>query len=144
MAGSRAAAMACLLGVVLPTVSGCADDAPLSDELSQYTDEGDGCQQAVSAITYAEGALKHLGQEPYQEFNDSVRSRVASVNGTIALEVRDFPSEEALKQARRVAELADETAAAGVKHARRVELLREYRREAAQFVIVCGREVDGL
>lgn len=144
MAVSGHIGTACLLGVVLTVLAGCSNEAPLAEELSQYTDEGDGCQQVVAAITYAEGTLKHLGQEPYQEFNDSVRSRVGAVAGTVALEVRDFPSEEALKQGRRVAKLADETAKAGVTHARRVERLRAYRREAAQLVIICGREVDGL
>ena len=41
-------------------------------------------------------------------------------------------------------ELAEETAALATAGQRRVELLREYRREAAQLVIDCAREVDGL
>lgn len=143
MAGSRPARTACLLSLVLLALGSCAEEAPLADELSRYTDKGDGCQQVVSAITYAEGVLKDLGQEPYQEFDDSVRSRVAAVTGTVALEVRDFPSAEALEQARRVGEVAEATAAADVGRKRRVELLREYRREAAQLVIICGHEIDG-
>lgn len=131
-----------LLGVVLAVLAGCSEEAPLADELSRYTDAGDGCQQVVSAVSYADASLKSSGQEPYQAFGASVRSNIAAVAGTVALEVRDFPSEDALTQARRVAEVAEATARAGVRHSRRVELLREYRRVAAQLVIVCGREVD--
>jgi hypothetical protein len=132
--------------LLLPAVlTGCGDDQePLAEELSRYTDRGDGCQQAVSAIAYTDAALKPLGQERYQEFNDEVRSKIGTVGGTIALEVRDFPSEETLEQARRVADLARETAALDTRGARRVTLLREYRREATQLVIDCGREVPSL
>jgi hypothetical protein len=136
------------LAVALTTgvVAGCSgdDEAPLSDELGRYTDSGDGCQQAVSAIAYADNTLRAAGQEQHQEFDDAVRSNIAAVAGTIALEVRDFPSRRALAQARQVADLAEETSALATKGQRRVELLREYRREAAQLVIDCAREVDGL
>lgn len=144
MAGPRRVAGACILGIVLTALAACSKEAPLADELSRYTDEGDGCQQVVSAIGYADTPLKNLGQEPYQEFGDVVRSKLSAVAGTVALEVRDFPSQEALEQAQRVAEVADGAARAGVSHTRRVKLLREYRREAAALVIVCAREVDGL
>lgn len=125
-------------------MSGCSgdDEAPLSEELSRYTDPGDGCAQVMSAISYADSALKALGQEPYQEFDDVVRSRLAAVDGTIGLEVRDFPSEDILEQARTVGEIAARTAAAATKGADRVLALREYRREAAQLVIDCGPHVD--
>ena len=46
--------------------------APLADELDRYTDKGDGCQQVVSAIAYADEALKPAGQERYQVFDDEV------------------------------------------------------------------------
>ena len=131
----------------LAGLAGCsADDgkAPLSDELGAYTDAGDGCQQAVSAIAYADNTLRAAGQEAHQEFDDAVRSNIAAVAGTIALEVRDFPSEQTLQQARRVADLAEETSAAATTGEKRVRLLREYRREAAQLVIDCAAEVDGL
>ena len=127
-------------------LTGCSGDGekPLSKELGQYTDTGDGCQQAVSAIAYADNTLRAAGQEQHQEFDDAVRSNIAAVAGTIALEVRDFPSKRALTQARKVEDLAEETSALAAKGQRRVELLREYRREAAQLVIDCAREVDGL
>lgn len=126
-------------------VAGCGDDKPaLSEQLEHYTDAGDGCQQVVSAITYADAQLKPIGQERYQDFDDAVRSSIATVSGTVALEVRDFPSEQVLLQARRVAELARLTAAKEARGDRRVRLLREYRREALQFVLVCAREVPDL
>ena len=127
-------------------MTSCSDDgkAPLSDELGAYTDSGDGCQQAVSAIAYADNTLRAAGQEQHQEFDDAVRSNIAAVAGTIALEVRDFPSKKALEQARKVEDLADETSAIATKGEKRVRLLREYRREAAQLVIDCAAEVDGL
>lgn len=132
--------------LVLPLLlTGCGDDSePLAEELSRYTDSGDGCQQVVSAIAYTDATLKPLGQERYQRFDDEVRSKIGTVGGTIALEVRDFPSKQTLEQARRVADLAEETAALDMKGARRVALLREYRREATQLVIDCGREVPDL
>ena len=151
MARQRALAervLAATLAAVLAAaaLAGCSGDdkAPLSDELGAYTDAGDGCQQAVSAIAYADNSLRAAGQEQHQEFDDAVRSNIAAVSGTIALEVRDFPSKETLRQARTVADLAEETSALATKGQHRVELLREYRREAAQLVIDCAREVDGL
>jgi hypothetical protein len=138
----RAAGALLLLPALL---TGCGDDEqPLADELSRYTDRGDGCQQVVSAIAYTDMALKPLGQERYQVFDDEVRSKIGTVGGTIALEVRDFPSRMVLEQARRVAELARETAALDARGRGRVSSLREYRREATQLVIDCGREVPNL
>ena len=131
------------MGMVVLLASACTDeDAPLADELSGYTDAGDGCAQVVSAIAYADSVLKPLGQEPYQDWDESVRSRLAAVDGTIALEVRDMPDDDVLDQARRVGELADRTAAARTTGAERVRSLREYRREAAQLVLDCGPYVD--
>jgi hypothetical protein len=139
-----AGAVAALL--LAGALAGCGgdDEAPLADELGAYTDSGDGCQQAVSAIAYADASLRAAGQEQHQEFDDAVRSNIAAVAGTIALEVRDFPSKATLHQAREVADLAEQTAAAATRGQQRVELLREYRREAAQLVIDCAAEVDGL
>jgi len=133
-----------LLTAALLAVSGCSgdDEAPLAKELSGYTDPGDGCAQVMSAISYADDSLKALGQERYQTFDEVVRSRLAAVAGTIALEVRDFPDDDVLEQARTVAEIAERAAAAATKPADRVGALREYRREAAQLVIDCGPYVD--
>ena len=136
----RAALIAVALLAVLQLSTGCSgdDDGPLAKELSGYTDPGDGCAQVMSAIAYADDALKPLGQEQYQTWDDVSRSRLAAVDGTLALEVRDFPTESVLKQARKVGKIADHTAAAATKGAERVRSLREYRREAAQLVIDCG------
>jgi hypothetical protein len=126
----------------LPLV-GCSGDhkadSSLSEQLAHYTDSGDGCQQVVSAISYADTSLKPAGQERYVTWTDEVRSKISAVSGTISLEVKDFPAKQALDQARRTARLADRTAAAGVPTAKRVRLLQEYRREAAEMVIVCAR-----
>jgi len=135
-----------LLLVVAAALSlvGCSgDDKPssLSEQLAHYTDSGDGCQQVVSAISYADTSLKPAGQERYVTWTDEVRSKISAVSGTIALEIKDFPSKQALGQAQRTARLADRTAAAGVPTAKRVRLLQEYRREAAQMVVVCARLV---
>lgn len=134
--------VAALTGLV---AAGCSDGRPaLAEQLEHYTDAGDGCKQVVSAITYADSSLKSAGQERYQDFDDAVRSKIAAVAGTIALEVRDLPSEQVLEQARVVESLADRTAAQDTRGARRVRLLREYRREAMQLVIDCSREVPSL
>ena len=135
-----------LLLVVVATLSlvGCSgDDKPssLSEQLAHYTDSGDGCQQVVSAISYADTSLKPAGQERYVTWTDEVRSKISAVSGTVALEVKDFPSKRALAQAQRTARLADRAAAAGVPAAKRVRLLQEYRREAAETVVVCARLV---
>ena len=105
---------------------------------------GDGCQQTVAAITYADSSLRAAGQERHERWDDATRSKVATVGGTIALEVRDFPSEATLEQARKVAGLAADAAAAATTDEERVRLLREYRREAAGLVILCGRAVPDL
>ena len=95
-------------------------------------------------MAYADGQLRAMGQESFQEFTDAVRSSISAVSGTIALEVRDFPSKDTLDQARRVADLADEVAAADTRGAKRVRLLRQYRVEAEQLVIACARAVKGI
>jgi hypothetical protein len=133
-----------LVAVAALTLVGCSgDDKPskLSEQLAHYTDSGDGCQQVVSAISYADTSLKPAGQERYVTWTDEVRSKISAVSGTIALEVKDFPSKQALDQAQRTARLADRTAAAGVPPAKRVRLLQEYRRGAAEMVVVCARLV---
>lgn len=130
------------VAVAVLSLTGCSgDDKPssLSEQLAHYTDSGDGCQQVVSAIAYADTSLKPAGQERYVTWTDEVRSKISAVSGTVALEVKDFPSKQALDQAQRTARLADRTAAAGVPTARRVRLLQEYRREAAEMVVVCAR-----
>ena len=133
-----------LVAAAALSLVGCSgDDKPssLSEQLAHYTDSGDGCQQVVSAISYADTSLKPAGQERYVSWTDEVRSKISAVSGTIALEVKDFPSKQALGQAQRTARLADRTAAAGVPTAKRVRLLQEYRREAAEMVVVCARLV---
>ena len=133
-----------LVAAAALSLVGCSgDDKPssLSEQLAHYTDSGDGCQQVVSAISYADTSLKPAGQERYVTWTDEVRSKISAVSGTIALEVKDFPSKQALAQAQRTARLADRTAAAGVPTAKRVRLLQEYRREAAEMVVVCARLV---
>ena len=133
-----------LVAAAALSLVGCSgDDKPssLSEQLAHYTDSGDGCQQVVSAISYADTSLKPAGQERYVTWTDEVRSKISAVSGTIALEVKDFPSKQALGQAQRTARLADRTAAAGVPTAKRVRLLQEYRREAAAMVVVCARLV---
>ena len=123
-------------------VAGCANDgngdARGDDALASYTDPGDGCEQAVSAIGYADDALLVLGQEAHQKFDAAVRSRLAAVEGTISLEVEDFPTRNILLQARRVAELADRAQASENPDDDQILALREYRREAAQLVIDCA------
>ncbi len=141
----RAVTIAGLLLAVSVALVGCGrDQKPLADELSRYTDRGDGCQQTVAAITYADSSLRAAGQERHERWDDATRSKVATVGGTIALEVRDFPSEATLEQARKVAGLAADAAAAATTDEERVRLLREYRREAAGLVILCGRAVPDL
>ena len=144
MGSSRRLGVGLLLAAAAAlSLVGCSgDDKPsLSEQLAHYTDSGDGCQQVVSAISYADTSLKPAGQERYVTWTDEVRSKISAVSGTIALEIKDFPSKQALGQAQRTARLADRAAAAGVPTAKRVRLLQEYRREAAQMVVVCARLV---
>ncbi|MDQ1642267.1 MAG: hypothetical protein QOJ90_1618 [Actinomycetota bacterium] len=134
---------AAALVVLLLALPGCSrHHAPLANELSAYTDRGDGCPQVVSAISYADTSLKPLGQEQYQTWDEVVRGKLAAVDGTIDLEVRDFPNKDILRQAQTVGRLGAKAAAPGVTGAPRVRALREYRREAAQLVIDCAPYVD--
>ena len=123
-------------GVVL-LLAGCGEP----DALAGYTDEGDACRQVVSAIAYADDLLKPLGQEPYQDFDDATRSRLAAVGGTIALEVHDWPSDEIADQARVVQPLAEASSAKSGGHAQ-TETLLEYRLEATRLVQLCRESGD--
>src|SRR6188472_3606057 len=71
----------------LPLVGCTGGDKPssLSEQLAHYTDSGDGCQQVVSAISYADTSLKPAGQERYVTWTDEVRSKISAVSGTISL-----------------------------------------------------------
>jgi hypothetical protein len=127
-----------ILAAVL-LVAGCGDGEPNgADALATYTDPGDGCPQVVSAIGYADDLLLVLGQEDHQKFEPAVRSRLAAVEGTISLEVEDFPNRRILLQALRVADLADRAQASEEPDDDQIAALRQYRREAAQLVIDCA------
>lgn len=113
-----------------------------SPDLDSYTDPGDACAQAISAISYADDALRPLGQEPYQEFNDVVRSRLAAVAGTLALEAKDWPDEPVHRQASLVQPLAQEAGAllpdqSAASKAARINVLLRYRIAAGTLILVC-------
>jgi hypothetical protein len=132
-----------LLATVLAFLLGaCSGGNGPPDPLLSYTDRGDGCHQVVSAISYVENTLKPLGQEPYQDFTDEVRSKLAAVTGTESLEVKDFPSKKILAQARLTGRYADAAARAGVSPHARIRHLREFRREAAELVLQCAPYAD--
>ncbi|MGH8825447.1 MAG: hypothetical protein ACRDVN_13365 [Jiangellaceae bacterium] len=139
--------MTFVLGIL--AVAACADDPGGArpdageDALAEYTDEGDGCEQTVSAIGYADTLLRALGQEDHQDFDAAVRSRLAAVAGTISLEIDDFPDGRTREQAERVGGLADRAQASEDPDAQQVLALREYRREAAQLVIDCASATGG-
>ena len=127
------------LATAVLLVAGCGNgEAEGDDALASYTDPGDGCEQAVSAIGYADDALLVLGQEEHQKFDAAVRSRLAAVEGTISIEVEDFPTRNILLQAQRVADLADRAQASENPDDDQILALREYRREVAQLVIDCA------
>jgi hypothetical protein len=129
-------ALGCLVALLL---AGCSQADEPGDALETYTDSGDGCQQTVSAIGYADDLLLVLGQEDHQKFDAAVRSRLAAVAGTISLEMEDFPNRRTSEQAGRVGQLADRAQASANPDAEQILALREYRREAAQLVIDCAR-----
>lgn len=121
------------LGAVIWVVRGNAD---AGTGLESYTDPGDACPQAVSAIAYADDVLKPVGQEDYQVFDDAVRSRLSAVGGTLALEARDWPDAATARQAEVVQPLA-ERAGAREGGPARARVLLEYRVEAARLVLLC-------
>jgi hypothetical protein len=125
---ARAAAV--LLGLMLTGCDSTPAAAPPpsptptgSSGLDHYTDTGDGCEQAISAIAYADDQLRALGQEPYQEFDDAVRSRLAAVAGTLALEAKDWPASDPLKNRSQAPN--------------RVRTLLRYRIEAGRLILAC-------
>lgn len=118
--------------------------AVMSERLAGYTDPGDGCEQVVSAISYAEFLLKPLGQERYQDLDQVVLSRIAAVAGTVAVEAADFPDGTSAEQAARLAAAAEHVDDPEVTGEAKVAALREYRSEAADTVIACAAAVPGL
>jgi hypothetical protein len=110
----------------------------LTPGLDTYTDRGDGCAQAISAIGYLDESLRPLGQEPYQEFDDSVRSKLSAVSGTLALEADDWPNVAIHRQAEVVRPLATRAAAITpddpASQRTRVRTLLRYRIEAARLL----------
>src|SRR5689334_1950264 len=135
---------ACSGGSAGPTPSTAVTATPSASSpgLESYTDPGDACAQAISAISYADDQLRPLGQEPYQEFDDVVRSRLAAVAGTLALEAKDWPDEPVHRQAEIVQPLAQAAAArlpnqSPTAKAARINALLRYRIEAATLILVC-------
>ncbi len=126
-------------GALVLVVLGCAACSSPPDALESYTDSGDACRQAVSAIGYADDVLKPLGQEPFQDFDDVTRSRLAAVAGTLALEARDWPSAGVAEQAEVLQPLA-QAAAEREGGDERERALLEYRVEAARLVLLCRDE----
>ena len=125
-----------------PNGSRSGSPSQTSPGLESYTDPGDGCAQAISAIAYADDSLRPLGQEPYQEFDDVVRSRLAAVDGTLALEAKDWPDEPVHQQAKLVQPLAQAAAAplpspSATETSKRANLLLRYRIEAGKLILVC-------
>jgi hypothetical protein len=109
-----------------------------TDSLAHYTDTGDACAQAISAIAYADDSLLALGQEPYQDFDDLVRSKLAAVAGTLSLEADDWPSPRIYQQAKVVQPLAQAAGArAPDKDPARIRTLLTYRMEAAKLILMC-------
>jgi hypothetical protein len=109
-----------------------------TDSLAHYTDPGDACAQAISAIAYADDSLLALGQEPYQDFDDLVRSKLAAVAGTLSLEADDWPSPAIHQQAKVVQPLAQAAGArAPAKDPARIRALLTYRMEAAKLILLC-------
>jgi hypothetical protein len=127
------------------TGSALSPSDTLLPNLDTYTDRGDGCAQAISAIGYADESLRPLGQEPYQEFDDLVRSKLSAVSGTLALEADDFPNRAVARQAQVVQILATKAAALTPDEPKaqraRVRALLRYRIEAAELVLLC-RDAD--
>jgi hypothetical protein len=128
-------------GATSPSPSFAGIGSP-SRGLDEYTDLGDGCPQAISAIGYADESLLPLGQEPYQKFDDLVRSKLAAVAGTLALEQKDWPDPSVHKQSLVVQKLADEAGRLipeGDPAARtaRIQTLLTYRIEAGRLILAC-------
>ncbi|HST84141.1 MAG TPA: hypothetical protein VLL08_20570 [Kineosporiaceae bacterium] len=141
-AGALAACSGGSAGPTSTTSPATPTASATSRGLESYTDTGDGCAQAISAISYADDALRALGQEPYQEFDDVVRSRLAAVAGTLALEAKDWPDEPVHRQAEIVQPLAQAAAArlpnqTATAKAARINALLRYRIEAATLILVC-------
>jgi hypothetical protein len=137
-------------GPVSPSATTAPATAPTSTptstlvpDLDTYTDRGDGCQQVVSAIGYAEQAMHTGGQDAGIVLDDALRSRLSAVGGTIALEMDDFPSTAVRRLApdlQRLAErsgaFVDERDRAGLRE--RASIFRLYRREAPRLVRLCS------
>jgi hypothetical protein len=120
------------------TSSATPSPVTTSPGLESYTDPGDGCAQAISAIGYTEESLLVLGQEPYQTFDDVVRSKLAEVAGTLSLEAKDWPNKAVYRQAQKVIPLAEQAGHPAPAHDKtRIRVLLEYRVEAAKLVQLC-------
>ena len=127
-------------GASAPAATSASVASRPPDDLSTYTDAGDGCQQLVSAIGYADESLVPLGNEDYQDFDLFTRGKIAAIAGTVATEEEDFPDAAVREQARALVPLASAAAALEASPGR-VRALRELRREAAQLVLLCADQI---
>jgi hypothetical protein len=133
MAVPTSAVLALVLAAV---VSACG--VREASALESYTDPGDACPQALSAIGYADDVLVVLGQEQYQDFDDVVTSRLAAVAGTLALEERDWPDRTTRSRAEDVIPLAEQAAELDPDDPlARERALVEYRVAAGRLVLAC-------
>jgi hypothetical protein len=131
--------------VVVLLLTACGSDAdegpssaPTPSSLEGYGESvsaGTACDDAISAITYADDLLVNQGQEPYQDFDGAVRSRLSAVEGTL-LNTDEWPSEDLADESEIVQRLAHEASRndAGLPA---VRALTEYRGEAARFIVLC-------
>jgi hypothetical protein len=126
----------------VPTSPITGVSSTLVPDLDTYTDRGDGCAQVVSAIGYADEELRPRGQEARQTFDDSVRSRLAAVGGTIALELDDLPTPAVVEQAKVVQPLAEAAGALTDEKDRsavraRLRTFTRYRAAARRLTLAC-------
>jgi hypothetical protein len=139
----RTSLAAPVLAVLLLTACGSdSDQGPSSPEtpssLEGYggsVSAGTACDDAISAMSYADDLLVNQGQEPYQDFDAAMRSRLSAVEGTL-LNTDEWPSDDLADQAEIVQRLANEASRkdAGLPA---VRALTEYRGEAARFILLC-------
>jgi len=144
---TRLGALAAVLaaGTALAAVTGCQSAPPRPSPGATATPPAgtyvtgakstdDPCARVISAIGYLDALLVPDGEDLS---GDAVRGRFGYLAGTIAEYGRRLP-EAARPAAREIGAVSQEMAPARTARARRVALLRDYRRASRELTAACG------
>jgi hypothetical protein len=96
----------------------------------------DSCTRLVSAIGYAELHLRPRGQEAKEAFDDTLRGRIAYVEGTI-VQYADRLPKDIREDAEALLPIIRKITRVSQRRSVRIAALKQFREKAAELLVAC-------